>query len=330
MEPFTAFRIHQDNDTIVARLEQVSLDDLSAGDVVIRTSWSGINYKDALAATGAGKILRQYPLVGGIDIAGVVVSSEDERFSAGDEVLVVGAGLSETRDGGYAEFGRFPADLVIPLPAGLSLREAMVIGTAGFSAGLAVHRMEQNGQQPDLGPVAVTGATGGVGSVAIDMLAGLGYAVTAISSKTSADEYLRELGAADVMAASTIEFSQRPLDKAIWGGAVDNLGGDMLGWLTRTTRGGGNIASVGLAAGIKLETTVMPFILRGVSLLGINSTEMSRELKLEIWRRIATDLKPRHLDQIATREVSLEQLPECFPAYIDGRVTGRTLVRLGD
>ena len=188
MEPFTAFRIHQDNDTIVARLEEVSLDDLSAGDVVIRTSWSGINYKDALAATGAGKILRQYPLVGGIDIAGVVVSSEDERFSAGDEVLVVGAGLSETRDGGYAEFGRFPADLVIPLPAGLSLRETMVIGTAGFSAGLAVHRMEQNGQHPDLGPVAVTGATGGVGSVAIDMLAGLGYAVTAISSKTSADE----------------------------------------------------------------------------------------------------------------------------------------------
>ena len=330
MEPFTAFRIHQDNESIVARLEQVSIDDLSAGDVVIRTSWSGINYKDALAATGAGKILRQYPLVGGIDIAGVVVSAEDERFSAGDEVLVVGAGLSETRDGGYAEFGRFPADLVIPLPAGLSLREAMVIGTAGFSAGLAVHRMEQNGQHPDLGPVAVTGATGGVGSVAIDMLAGLGYAVTAISSKTSADEYLRELGAADVMAGSTIEFNQRPLEKAIWGGAIDNLGGDVLGWLTRTTRSGGNIASIGLAAGVKLETTVMPFILRGINLLGINSTEMSSELKLEIWRRIATDLKPRHLDQIATREVNLEQLPECFGAYIDGRITGRTLVRMGN
>ena len=190
--------------------------------------------------------------------------------------------------------------------------------------------MEENGQHPDLGPIAVTGATGGVGSVAIDILAGLGYAVTAISSKAAAADYLRALGAADIMATGTIEFSKRPLEKAVWGGAVDNLGGEILAWLTRTTRGGGNIASIGLAAGIQLETTVMPFILRGVNLLGINSAEMSRDLKLEVWQRIATDLKPRHLDQIVTREVSLEQLPECFPAYIDGQVTGRTLVRLGD
>ena len=330
MDPFTAFRIHLDNDEIAGRLEQISLDDLCTGNVVIRTLWSSINYKDALAATGAGKILRQYPLVGGIDAAGVVVSSEDKRFSAGDEVLVTGAGLSETRDGGFSEFARFPVELVIPLPAGLTLRDAMVIGTAGFSAGLAVDRMQQNGQHPALGPIAVTGATGGVGSVAIDMLAGLGYAVTAISSKTSAEDYLSTLGAADIMDMNTIEFTKRPLGKAVWGGAVDNLGGDVLSWLTRTTRNEGNIASIGMAAGIQLETTVMPFILRGVNLLGINSAEISRERAMDIWQRIATDLKPRHLAQIATHEVSLEQLPECFLGYIDGRVTGRTLVRLGD
>lgn len=328
MDSFRAFRIHENDGAIDARLEQITLDDLADGEVVIRTAWSGINYKDALAATGAGKILRSFPLVGGLDVAGTVVSSSDDRFSEGDAVLVTGAGLSETRDGGYAEYARLPAEAVVPLPDGLDAREAMVLGTAGFAAGLAIHRMEQNGQQPDWGPVAVTGASGGVGSIAIDMLTGLGYEVTAISRKTDAVAYFEQLGAMKIIDPGALEMGTRPLEKALWGGAIDNCGGDLLGWLTRTTRPGGNIASIGLAGGHKLDTTVMPFILRGINLLGINSVDLARPLRIEVWQRLATDLKPRHLDRIATREVGLDDLSACFPDYIEGQVTGRTLVRL--
>ena len=329
MESFKAFRIHsEDGRHVEARLETIGLDDLSAGDVVIHGAYSSINYKDALAATGVGRILRKFPLVGGVDIAGTVVSSGDSRISEGDEVVVTGCGLSETHDGGFAEYARVKGDWVTPLPDGIDARTAMSIGTAGFTAALALHRMEQNGQHPDHGPIAVDGATGGVGSLAVDMLSGRGYAVTAMTGKTDAHEYLGTLGAAEILDLKELELGTKPLEKAIWGGAIDNLGGDILAWLIRTTRPYGNVASIGLVAGVELSVTVMPFILRGVNLLGINSVEAPRSLRLEVWNRIATDLKPRHLAQIVSREVSLEDMPDCFQAYIDAKVVGRTIVRL--
>lgn len=328
MDNFKALRIHQKDDGVVTKLEQLTLSDLSDGEVVIRSSWSCINYKDALAATGAGKILRSFPLVGGIDVAGTVVESSDSRFAQGDEVFVTSAGLSETRDGGYAEYARLPAESVLKVPAGFSMRDVMALGTAGFTAALAVHRMEHNGQLPDNGPVAVNGATGGVGSVAIDLLAGRGYEVHAISSKQSAGDYLQQLGAHKVVAPADLEMGTRPLERAIWAGAVDSLGGDMLAWFTRTTQYGGNIASIGLAASPKLETTVIPFILRGVSLLGINAVETPRDVREAVWARLATDLRPRHLDAIVTSEVPLEEVAASMQDWIDGKVTGRRLVRL--
>ncbi|HTD10880.1 MAG TPA: oxidoreductase [Steroidobacteraceae bacterium] len=325
---FKAFRIHFENGRIAARFEELSLADLSAGEVVIRVSHSDINYKDALAATGAGRILRRYPLVGGIDLAGVVESSVDARFKPGDAVLVTGCSLSETHDGGYAQFARVPGDWVIPMPPGLDALTAMSLGTAGFTAALAIHRMEQNGQTPAGGPIAVSGASGGVGSIAVDMLSGRGYKVIAISGKAAASEYLKALGATEVLSREGLDFGSKPLENVRFAGAIDNLGGEMLTWFTRTVDFWGNIASIGLAAAPELKTTVMPFILRGVALLGINSSATRREWRLAVWQRIATDLKPRHLARIVTRTIDFEELPAAFPAYIEGKVTGRTVVRI--
>ncbi len=328
MGPFKAFRIHSEGGRIAARFEQLTLDDLSPGEVVIRVSHSGINYKDALAATGAGKILRRYPLVGGIDLAGVVEASGDARYRAGDAVLVTGCGLSETHDGGYAQYARVPGDWVIPIPAGLDAATAMALGTAGFTAALAIHRMEQNGQSPEGGPIAVTGASGGVGSLAIDMLAVRGYRVIAVSGKAEAAEYLKALGAGEVLARQALDLGSRPLETARFAGDIDNVGGEVLAWLTRTVDFWGNIASIGLTGGAELKTTVMPFILRGVALIGINSSATRREWRLAVWRRIASDLRPRHLARIAARTIGFGELPAAFPAYLEGRVTGRTVVRI--
>jgi acrylyl-CoA reductase (NADPH) len=325
---FKAFRIHSENGKIAARFEQISLADLCEGEVVIRVSHSGINYKDALAATGAGRILRRYPLVGGIDLAGVVDSSADARFKPGDAVLVTGCSLSETHDGGYAQFARVPGDWVIPMPPGLDALTAMSLGTAGFTAALAIHRMEHNGQTPEGGPIAVSGASGGVGSIAVDMLSGRGYKVVAISGKGGAADYLKGLGAAEVLNREGLDFGSKPLETPRFAGAIDNLGGEMLTWFTRSVDFWGNIASIGLAAGPELKTTVMPFILRGITLLGINSSATRREWRLAVWKRIATDLKPRHLDRIVTRTIDFDALPAAFPAYIEGKVTGRTVVRI--
>jgi len=329
MNRFKAFRIHSEGGKIGARFEELGLEDLAPGEVVIRVTHSGINYKDALAATGAGKILRRYPLVGGIDLAGVVESSTDPRYAPGTAVLVTGCGLSETHDGGYAQFARVPGDWVIPMPPGLDAFTAMALGTAGFTAALAIHRMEQNGQVPTGGPIAVTGASGGVGSLAIDMLSVRGYRVVAVSGKVAAVPYLKELGASEVLLREDLDLGSRPLENARFGGAIDNLGGDTLAWLTRTVDFWGNIASIGLASGATLTTTVMPFILRGVALLGINSSATRREWRLAVWQRIATDLRPRHLERIVTRTIPFEELPAAFPDYIAGRVTGRTVVRIG-
>jgi acrylyl-CoA reductase (NADPH) len=328
MTPFQAYRIHETDGRIVARFDQVTLDDLGPGDVVVRVEYSDINYKDALAATGAGRILRKYPLVGGIDLAGTVVSSSDPRFAAGQHVLVTGCGLSETHDGGYAEYARLNGDWVIPLPAGMTTMDAMKIGTAGFTAALAIHRMEQNGQAPANGPVVVTGATGGVGSIAISMLAGRGYEVVAVSGKPEADEYLRGIGAARILRRQEINPGSKPMEKALWAGAVDNVGGELLAWLTRTTDQWGNIASIGLAGGAELRTTVMPFILRGVNLLGINSVLTPRATRLQVWTRIAGDLRPAQLDRICTKLVPFAALPGQFDDYLKGRVTGRAVVKI--
>ena len=331
---FRAFRIHEDHRdgsaVIRAGFDTLELGDLAPGDVVIRVAWSDINYKDALAATGAGRILRRYPLVGGVDLSGVVVTSADPRYQPGDRVLVTGCGLSETRDGGYAGYARVPGEAVIPLPAGLTLRTAMALGTAGFTAALAIHRMEHNGQTPARGPIAVTGATGGVGSIAIDMLKARGYTVVAITTKAASSDYLRALGADEVKLRSEIDTaSNRPLERAHFGGAIDNVGGELLGYLCRSTDNWGSIASIGIAGGATLSTSVMPFILRGVNLLGINSSATLREPRLAVWARIATDLMPQHLDRIVTRTVDFDALPGAFQAYLDNTNAGRTLVRIG-
>jgi NADPH2:quinone reductase len=328
LKDFRAYRIDERDGKIVAGFTTLNIDDLTAGNVVIEVSHSTINYKDALAATGVGKILRSYPLVGGIDLAGSVVSSEDDRFSAGDAVLVNGCGLSETCDGGYAEYARVTADAIVPIPDGMDAADAMRIGTAGYTAALAIHRMEQNSQSPDAGPIVVTGATGGVGSIAVDMLNGRGYEVVAVTGKAEKGDYLQSIGASEILFRDDIDPGKRPLEKAQWGGAIDNLGGDYLAWLTRTVKYGGNIASIGLAASHELNTTVMPFILRAVCLLGINSVDTPRDLRLEVWDRIGTDLKPGHLETSCSRTISFDELPDAFQAYIDGTVTGRTVVEI--
>ena len=328
MDSFRAFRIDEQDGGIVAGFRDITLDDLTAGNVVVRVTHSTINYKDALAATGKGKILRRYPLNGGIDLAGVVVSSEDSEFQPGTEVLMNGCGLSETVDGGYSEYARVDSAGLVPVPEGMSCLDVMRIGTAGYTAALAIHRMEQNGQAPDLGPVVVTGATGGVGSIAIDMLAGRGYDVVAVTGKATEEEYLRSIGASSILLRDDIDFGKRPLEKATWAGAIDNLGGDYLAWLTRTMLYGGNIASIGLAASPQLQTTVVPFILRAVCLLGINSVDTPRELRRAVWQRIGGDLQPRHLAAIGERIISFDELPDAFQAYIDGTVTGRTVVEI--
>ena len=316
---FKGFRIHETDGKIVARMESLTIDDLAPGEVVVRVQYSDINYKDALAATGAGRILRKYPLVGGIDLAGVVESSTDVRYRPGDAVLATGCGLSEAHDGGYAEFARLKGEWVIPMPPGLDAYTAMSLGTAGFTAALAIHRMEHNGQAPQNGPVVVTGATGGVGSIAIDMLAGRGYEVMR----------LRTAPVKQVLLRGEVDHGKRPLEAARYAGAIDNVGGDTLTWLTRTVDNWGNIASVGLTSGAELRTTVMPFLIRGVNLLGINSAATLRPMRLVVWNRIATDLKPRHLDRIVTRTLGFDELPGAFQAYLDGTVTGRTVVKIG-
>jgi NADPH2:quinone reductase len=328
MKPFKAFRIHERDGKIVAGFESLRVEELTPGEVVIRVRYSSINYKDALAATGAGRILRKYPLNGGIDLSGEVVSSTDARYEAGQQVLVTGCGLSENVDGGYSEYARIAGDSVIRLPDGIDLAQAMALGTAGFTAALAIHRMEHNGQAPSKGPVVVTGASGGVGSIAVDLLAGRGYEVVAVSGKPEADEYLRSLGAAKILRRQEIDLGKRPMEAARWAGAIDNVGGELLTWLTRTVDFWGNIASIGLAGSPKLETTVLPFILRGINLLGINSSATPRDLRLAVWKRLASDLRPRHFERLVTRTIAFDDLPGAFDAYLKGRALGRTVVKI--
>ena len=309
-------------------IEQLPIAKIGDGELLVKVSHSSVNYKDALAGTGKGKILRRFPLVGGIDLAGTVVESDHDNYSPGQQVLMTGCDLSETRDGGYAQYQRIPAEWAIPLPDGLSAREAMVLGTAGFTAALSLWRMEAAGQTPDMGPIVVTGATGGVGMLAVNILSHAGYEVHAISGKTQHFDFLQQMGASSCVSRHDLYLGGRPLEKGIWAGAIDNVGGSMLDGLTRCITPWGNIASCGLAGGHELHTTVMPFIIRGVSLIGINSSGCPRSIRETLWSRLASDWKPPKLDAIATREITLEQLPEVFDSMLAGDSFGRTVVRV--
>lgn len=325
--PFKAFRIHQDEHGHRSGIEAIGLDQLNPGEVVIRAHWSSVNYKDALAGTGKGRILRRFPLVGGIDVAGTVVASTDPAYREGDAVLATGCGLSETRDGGYSQYVRLAASAVIAQPAGLTPREAMVLGTAGFTAALALLRMTDNRLTPAHGPLAVTGATGGVGSLAVDIFSRAGFEVHAISGKADQADYLHGLGASQVLPREALATG-KPMESARFGGGLDNAGGPMLASLLAQTVPYGSVVSAGLAASPALDMTVMPFIIRGVSLLGVSSAAAPRALREQVWEKLAGDWKPRHLDAICTREVGLDGLADVFEAMLAGGALGRTVVRI--
>lgn len=324
---FNAFRIHQDDNGHRSGLEAIGLDQLNPGEVVVRAQWSSVNYKDALAGTGKGRILRRFPLVGGIDVAGTVVASTDPAWREGDTVLATGCGLSETRDGGYSQYVRLESSAVIGLPAGLSAREAMIIGTAGFTAALALLRMCDNRQTPAHGPLAVTGATGGVGALAVDIFSRAGFEVHAISGKADQAGFLRDLGATEVLPREVLATT-RPMESARFGGGLDNAGGPMLASLLAQTVPYGSVVSAGLAASPALDMTVMPFIIRGASLLGVSSSSAPRDLREQVWHRLGDEWKPRHLAAICTREITLDGLPEVFDTMLAGHSLGRTVVRI--
>jgi NADPH2:quinone reductase len=327
MDRFSALRIFSDGGKTSGRVTTMALGELSTGEVVIRNAYSSVNYKDALAATGAGKIIRTFPRVGGIDAAGSVEASSDPRFHPGDEVICTSYEFGVGHDGGYSQVCRVPADWVVPLPKGLTLREAAALGVAGYTAGLAVELLELNGMAPVRGRVLVNGATGGVATLAIDMLSKLGYHVVAVTGKDGEHEFLKRLGAAEVLSRQKLEMGSRPLEKATWAAAFDSVGGEQLAWLTRTMQPEGLIASFGNAGGIELKTTVLPFILRGVRLIGVNSGETPMPLRRRIWGRLASDLKPRHLAEIA-HDITLAELPDYFEKMLKGQIRGRAVVRL--
>jgi acrylyl-CoA reductase (NADPH) len=324
---FPSFRIHNDDAGYRSGIELSTLDQLSPGEVVIRARWSSVNYKDALAGTGQGKILRRFPLVGGIDVAGEVAASTDPAYREGDAVIATGCGLSEVRDGGYSQYVRLESKAVIPLPGALSLREAMIIGTAGFTAALALFRLMENRQSPAHGPLAVTGATGGVGSLAVDIFSKAGFEVHAISGKADQVDYLKQLGASQVLGRDALATT-RPMESVRFGGGLDNVGGGMLTSLLAQTAPYGNVASAGLAGSPDLDMKVMPFILRGIGLIGVASAGTARDIREQVWHRLGSDWKPAHLEQICTREVTLEQLPQVFETMLGGGSFGRTVVRL--
>ncbi|MES2771297.1 MAG: oxidoreductase [Pseudomonadota bacterium] len=332
MKPnFKSYLIDNENGQIQSRFTLLSPDQLDPGEVSIKVAYSSVNYKDALATSGAGRIVRRYPCVGGIDLSGIVEDSKDARFVPGDAVLATSFDLGIAHHGGYAEYARVPASWVYPLPTGLSLIDAMALGTAGFTAALGIVRMEENGLTPERGPVIVSGASGGVGSLAVNMLANLGYTVSALTSKSSESDYLKHLGASTVIATNTLELppthALRPLGKATWAGAIDNLGGDVLAWIASTMQQGGTIASIGLAASAQLNTTVMPFILRGVSLLGIDSGYIGEPYRSRVWQRLASDLRPPQLKDI-TQVIPFSALPETLEALLQNRSHGRWVVAI--
>jgi len=331
VEKFKAYLLTETPEKkIRAEFVERTIDELDPGDVVLRVAYSDINYKDALAATGKGRILRRASCIGGVDFSGTVVSSSDSRFAKGDAALGVGFDIGVAHHGGYAQYARVPAAWLTKLPQGMSLWDAMAFGTAGYTAGIAIVRMEHEGLKPGSGPVIVSGATGGVGSIAVSALAKLGYHVVALTGKESESDWLKKLGASEILLRKNLNLEKiKPLDKATWAGAVDNLGGDVLAWMCSTMKDNGVIASIGLAASHSLNTTVMPFILRGARLIGINSGESSNDVRATVWKRLASDLKPPLLKEMC-RTIPFSKLPGAFDDFIAGKVTRRVVVDLSE
>ncbi|MEO8344471.1 MAG: YhdH/YhfP family quinone oxidoreductase [Betaproteobacteria bacterium] len=328
MHKFKAYRTFEENKVVSSRFVEMTLDELDPGEVVIKTKYSTINYKDALSHNGAGRIMRKYPTNAGIDVAGTVEASVDPRFKAGDKVIVTGYDFGVAHDGGYAEHVRVPADWVVRRPESMTAFDAMTLGTAGYTAALAVRLMQHNGLTPASGPVAVTGATGGVGSVAIEILGKLGFHVVAITGKPEEAAYLKDIGASEVLLRQSLDLTSiKPLGKATWAGVVDNLGGDMLASLVSTMKVGGTVTAIGLAADYKLNTTVMPFILRGVHLLGVDSANTPMTLRQTVWNKLAVEWRPDRVHDMV-RTIEFDELPTHFDAYIKGLVRGRTVVRI--
>ncbi len=326
---YRALKVEQKGKGVAAAITECRLPPRSRNEILIEVKYSSINYKDALALTGLAPIMEKFPLVAGIDASGIVIESDDKRFKPGQSVLVTGYELSQSHDGGLAEYLQVPADWVVPVPRGLSLYEAMALGTAGFTAGLSILKMLDNGQVPDMGPIIVTGATGGVSSIGIDCLHTLGFRVTALTGKAEASrKYLQTLGAMEILDRKAINFGKHPLESAQWGGALDAVGGEVLDWLTRTVDMRGNIASYGLAGGYELHTTVMPFILRGINLLGINSSATPMPLRLRVWQELAGRMKPRHLDRIVTEVIKLEDVMGVCGRMMKGEIQGRYVVEI--
>ena len=329
-ETFRAFIVNKTEAGFSAGLGEISRAQLPAGEVLVKVAYSGVNYKDGLAATPEGKIVRNYPFVPGIDLAGVVEESSDMRFKAGDEVIATSYELGVSHFGGLSEYARVRADWVVAKPAGLTLQESMALGTAGFTSALAVHQLEKNGLKPGHGPVLVTGATGGTGSIAVSILRKLGYTVAASTGKVSEYGYLHQLGANEIITREvTSAESNRPLEKETWAGAVDAVGGSTLAYLIRTTRYGGSIAAFGMTGGGNVSTSVFPFILRGVNLLGIDSVNCPMELRREIWQRLGQDYKPEHLLTHIAHEVSFAELPDALARILKGETRGHTIIRIG-
>ncbi len=328
MTTYKALRINLTGNIIPA-IENVPLPELASGEVLVDVHYSSINYKDALAITGKSRIMRSYPTTAGIDASGIVAESRDARFKPGDAVLVTGYGIGENSDGGLAEKLKISADKLLTLPEGLDLQDVMALGTAGFTAGISVMRMQDNGQTPEQGPILVTGATGGVGSVAIRYLHKLGYEVHALTRKLDASgDYLQALGADKVIDYHTLEMGNKPLEKARYAGAIDSVGGDTLGWISRIIQPAGNIACCGLAAGIELHTTVMPFILRGVNLLGIDSVNLAMSPRQRVWQALAATLDKTDLELITNQVIALDEVIGKVNGLMDGEVTGRYIVAI--
>lgn len=328
-EFFNAFVIDKAEGRFSAGLRQLTFDDLPAGDLTVRVRYSSVNYKDGLACLPESPVVGSYPMVPGIDLAGTVTESSDPRFAAGQEVLAIGRQLGIAHFGGFAEYARLPGDWVEPLPPGLTLKEAMALGTAGFTAALAIQRLEENGLTPGNGRVLVTGATGGVGSTAVSMLAGRGYEVSAATGKPDEHGFLRELGATEILSREEVcAPSEAPLEAERWAGAVDPVGGDTLTYLLRSTCYGGSVANCGLTGGRAVSTTVHPFLLRAVNLLGIDSVQCPADVRAALWLRLGTDLKPKYLTESVSHEVGLDGVAAVASDILTGAVKGRTIVRL--
>ncbi len=328
-QTFNALVVNKEEENFTVKVQSLTVQDLPEGEVLIQVSYSGINYKDSLASIPNGNIVRSYPFVPGIDLAGVVVSSEDPRFKEGDEVIATSYEIGVSHFGGYSEYARVKADWIVPLPKGLTLKEAMTIGTAGFTAALCVQRLEENGLTPDKGPVLVTGATGGVGSFAISILAARGYQIEASTGKASESEYLKNLGANEILSREDVyDGKVKALGKQKWAAAVDSSGGEILASVISQIQYGGAVAACGLTAGTKLPTTVFPFILRGVDLLGVDSVYCPMETRAKTWERLSTDFKPTNLDDFIQQEVTLQELPDALPTLLEGKARGRIIVKL--